>query len=143
MAFGKTSKKNNKCHTLKKLLFIIRYQTTVISPMSQWALLNQVNAIVKLPYTGCLRTYTGCLRTYTGCLRKIWNIGNIVSCILLHLHQNQKIFYYQMLEVDMQLRKSQACRLEETFNVMSPYLYCVHNKRLFEFFVRILNKKRR
>ena len=44
----------------------------------------------------------------------------------------------------MQLRKSSmACIEEETFNVMSPYLYCVHNKRLFKFFVRILNKKSR
>ena len=44
----------------------------------------------------------------------------------------------------MQLRKSSmACIEEETVNVMSPYLYCVHNKRLFKFFVRILNKKSR
>ena len=47
----------------------------------------------------------------------------------------------------MQLRKSSMAGIEEeeeeTFNVMSPYLYCVHNKRLFKFFVRILNKKSR
>ena len=47
----------------------------------------------------------------------------------------------------MQLRKSSMAGIEEeeeeTFNVMSPYLYCVHNKRLFKFFVRLLNKKSR
>ena len=51
---------------------------------------------------------------------------------------------YHVFRGWMQLRKSSmACIEEETFNVMSPYLYCVHNKRLFKFFVRILNKKSR